>query len=338
MGWMLRAMGGPGLKNLGPCHLYFELMKNNFPHNIQQWSWYLRAFILFRFIRLKDRGLDFWWRGELFLLATTHAKVANSSNGKMVIARYRICYLLKKKSGSPANATGKLARYSSSLLPSSGNQWSFCQSVSCSVLWFIDRACSTCHCYFEQHRLISTGTTFRQTSWLPKALGQTGRQKEPRNICGSESDERPPTKSEWTWWKWMEHTFTQFFRFAVVAADGPTIWTSTYGLEPVLCNRLLFEPSGWVQTVHMFTQRFTYHMTQYSRRSLNAFAFFFSSFCACIYDLAEPYLLFFVGSAVSELSSGWSINCFLRYVCCCIIVKDKSPSVLMVDKCCRFAS
>jgi len=21
MGWMLRAMGGPGLKNLGPCHL-----------------------------------------------------------------------------------------------------------------------------------------------------------------------------------------------------------------------------------------------------------------------------------------------------------------------------
>ena len=46
----------------------------------------------------------------------------------------------------------------------------------------------------------------------------------------------------------------------------------------------------------------------------------------------------FVGSAVSELSSAWSINCFLRYVCCCIIVKDKSQSVLMVDKCCRFAS
>ena len=42
-----------------------------------------------------------------------------------------------------------------------------------------------------------------------------------------------------------------------VAASGPTIWTSTYGLEPVLCNRLLIELSGWAQTVHMFTQRFT---------------------------------------------------------------------------------
>jgi len=42
-----------------------------------------------------------------------------------------------------------------------------------------------------------------------------------------------------------------------VAASGPTIWTSTFGLEPVLCNRLLIEPSSWAQTVHMFTQRFT---------------------------------------------------------------------------------
>ena len=41
----------------------------------------------------------------------------------------------------------------------------------------------------------------------------------------------------------------------IVAASGPTIWTSAYGLEPVLCNRLLIEPSGWAQTVHMFTQR-----------------------------------------------------------------------------------
>jgi len=40
-------------------------------------------------------------------------------------------------------------------------------------------------------------------------------------------------------------------------ASGPTIWTSTYGLEPVLSNGLLVEPSGWAQTVHMFTQRFT---------------------------------------------------------------------------------
>ena len=133
--------------------------------------------------------------------------------------------------------------------------------------------------------------------------------------------------------------FFCYFSYAV-ATSGPTIWTRTYGLEPGLYNRLLIELSGWGQTVHMFTQRFTYHVTQYSRRSLNAFAFFFSFFCACIYDLAEPCLRFsfFVGSAVSELSSGWSINCFLRYVCCCIIVKDKSQSVLMVDKCCRFAS
>ena len=81
----------------------------------------------------------------------------------------------------------------------------------------IDGACSTCRCYLEQHRLISTGTTIRQIRRLPKALGQTGHQKQPRNIqlCGSKSDERPPTKSEWTWWKWMEHTFMQFFRFAV---------------------------------------------------------------------------------------------------------------------------
>jgi len=42
-----------------------------------------------------------------------------------------------------------------------------------------------------------------------------------------------------------------------VAASGPTIWTSTYGLEPVHCDRLLIEPSGWAQTVRMFTQRFT---------------------------------------------------------------------------------
>ena len=43
----------------------------------------------------------------------------------------------------------------------------------------------------------------------------------------------------------------------IVATSGPTIWTSTYGLEPGLYNRLLIELSGWAQTVHMFTQRFT---------------------------------------------------------------------------------
>ena len=46
----------------------------------------------------------------------------------------------------------------------------------------------------------------------------------------------------------------------------------------------------------------------------------------------------FVSSVVSELLSDWSINCFLRYVCFCIMVKDKSLFVLMVERCCRFAS
>ena len=46
----------------------------------------------------------------------------------------------------------------------------------------------------------------------------------------------------------------------------------------------------------------------------------------------------FVSNAGSELSSDWSINCFLRYVCFCIVVKHKSLFVLMVDRCCRFAS
>jgi len=41
-----------------------------------------------------------------------------------------------------------------------------------------------------------------------------------------------------------------------VTASGPTIWTSTYGLEPVLCNRLIIEPSGRAQSVHLLTQRF----------------------------------------------------------------------------------
>jgi len=37
---------------------------------------------------------------ELFALATTHAKVANSGSGKMVIACYRIRYFFKKEGRS----------------------------------------------------------------------------------------------------------------------------------------------------------------------------------------------------------------------------------------------
>jgi len=61
---------------------------------------------------------------ELFTLATTHAKVANSSSCKVVIACYRICFVFFK-SGATAIAPGKLARYfSSSLLTTSGNNLS----------------------------------------------------------------------------------------------------------------------------------------------------------------------------------------------------------------------
>jgi len=38
---------------------------------------------------------------ELFPLATTHAKVANSGRGKMVIARYTIRYFFQKRAAVP---------------------------------------------------------------------------------------------------------------------------------------------------------------------------------------------------------------------------------------------
>jgi len=59
--------------------------------------------------------------------------------------------------------------------------------------------------------------------------------------------------------RWVRDFLSAEARFCLsfVAVSGPTIRTSTYGLEPVLCNRLLIEPSGWAQTVHMFSQRFT---------------------------------------------------------------------------------
>jgi len=58
---------------------------------------------------------------ELPPLATTHAKRANSSSGKIAIASSLPHPLFfSKKSVAIANATGKLARYSSSLLPICG--------------------------------------------------------------------------------------------------------------------------------------------------------------------------------------------------------------------------
>ena len=42
----------------------------------------------------------------------------------------------------------------------------------------------------------------------------------------------------------------------------------------------------------------------------------------CMYLRSHGTILdLFVSSALSELSSAWSINCFLRYVCCCIIIR-----------------
>jgi len=61
--------------------------------------------------------------------------------------------------------------------------------------------------------------------------------------------------------KYLPHIIISFTFYAPalnsVAASGPTIWTSMYGLKPVLCNGLLVAPSGWAQTVDMFTQHFT---------------------------------------------------------------------------------
>ena len=71
--------------------------------------------------------INVYWRKsscELFPLATTHAKAANSGNGKMVIPRYRMCYFFQKIAAPPLslleNSLATVARYfGSSLLPSS---------------------------------------------------------------------------------------------------------------------------------------------------------------------------------------------------------------------------
>jgi len=45
--------------------------------------------------------------------------------------------------------------------------------------------------------------------------------------------------------RYQIHTTSYSTRItSTVAASGPIIWTSTYGLEPVLGNRLLIEPYG----------------------------------------------------------------------------------------------
>ena len=121
-----------------------------------------------------------------------------------------------------------------------------------------------------------------------------------------------------------------------VVASGLTIWTSTYGMEPVLCNRLLIEPSGWCKpfTCSHSVLRNTWlniHAVRWMR--------FSSHLSVHVFTISQNLTsALFFSSAVSDLSSDWSINCFLRYVCCCIVEKDKSLFVLMVDRCCRLLS
>jgi len=67
---------------------------------------------------------------KLFPLAATHAKVANSGNGKMVIACYRTRYFFQKRATLQLtlleNQLATVTRYfSSSLLPCSGNKASW---------------------------------------------------------------------------------------------------------------------------------------------------------------------------------------------------------------------
>ena len=77
---------------------------------------------------------------ELFPLATTHTKVANSGSSKMVIARYRICYFFQKRATLPLleNKLATVARYfSSSLLPSSDNTVSCSHPLLCNFIrWY----------------------------------------------------------------------------------------------------------------------------------------------------------------------------------------------------------
>jgi len=87
---------------------------------------------------------------ELFPLATTHAKVANSDNSEVRLLA-TACVIFSKKSGATAVAPGKLVRYSSSLLPTSvygymlfnGKMWLLHEydakeiSFACIFLWIM---------------------------------------------------------------------------------------------------------------------------------------------------------------------------------------------------------
>ena len=63
-----------------------------------------------------------------------------------------------------------------------------------------------------------------------------------------------------------------------------------------------------------------------------------TSLCMHLQPRGVLLAVFSASSAVSKLSSDWRIGCLLRYVCFGIVVMNKSLFVLLVDRCCRFAS
>jgi len=122
----------------------------------------------------------------------------------------------------------------------------------------------------------------------------------------------------------------------IVAAGGPTIWTSTYGLEPMHCNRLLVEPSCWSRTVHTSTllsysyalcwMRFSVHLSVSVFATPRRFAcVFFSFFINSRRAVSVP--------VVRKINRPFSRS----QRCECISdEKDQSPLVLRVGNCCRF--
>ena len=116
--------------------------------------------------------------------------------------------------------------------------------------------------------------------------------------------------------------------------------TSTYGLEPTHCNRLLVEPSGWAQTVHTFILRCIVVCNTW----LNIYAVRWMRFSARLsvlhmyLRLAEPYLISFrqkCRERACRLTNLLTVFCDVSFG---IVVKDKSLFLLMVDRCYRFVS
>jgi len=109
-----------------------------------------------------------------------------------------------------------------------------------------------------------------------------------------------------------------------------TYWNQCFVTDCSLSHTARYKPFTRSHSV-LHTTWLNIHAVRWMRFASLAFL--------CIYLWRRrPWFAFVVSSAVSELSSDRSIDCFLRYVCCLIVVNDKSQFVLMADRCCRFAS